>query len=99
MKYFFSVALFLKLFGFFIGGSRVHDSEALPLFLIDAGVVKRMNIKLELGYNWSKRVNESPCSEGNNSVYPKCHFMFDKLKSEIQNSTKKTKITYYYFHV
>ena len=68
MKYFFSIPLFLKLFPFFIGGGRVHDSEALSLFLIDAGVVKRMNIKFKLG-NWSKRVHEGPCSEANTSQF------------------------------
>ena len=43
-------------------GMHNHDSEALWLFLNDAGVVKRVNIKFKLG-NWSKRVHEGPCSE------------------------------------
>ena len=68
MKDFFSIALFSKLFASFIRGGRVHDSEALSLFLIDAGVVKRMNIKFKLG-NWSKRVHEGPCSETNTSQF------------------------------
>ena len=68
MKYFFSIALLLKLFAFFIGEVRVHDSEALSLFLIDAGVVKRRNIKFKLG-NWSKPVHEGPCSEANTSQF------------------------------
>ena len=59
MKDFFSIALFSKLFAFFIGRGRVHDSEALSLFWIDAGFVKRMNIKFKLG-NWSKRVHKGP---------------------------------------
>ena len=68
MKDFFSIDLFSKLFAFFIGGGRVYDSEALSLFLIDAGVVKRMNIKFKLG-NWSKRVHEGPCSEADTSQF------------------------------
>ena len=68
MKDFFSIALLSKLFAFFIRGGRVHDSEALTLFLIDAGVVKRMNIKFKLG-NWSQRVYEGPCSEANTSQF------------------------------
>ena len=68
IKDFFSIALFSKLLAFFIGGGRVHDSEALSLFLIDAGVVKRMNIKFKLG-NWSKLVDEGPCSEANISQF------------------------------
>ena len=68
IKDFFTIALFSKFFPFFIGGGRVHDSEVLFLFLIDAGVVKRMNIKLKLG-NWSNRVHEGPCSEANTSQF------------------------------
>ena len=68
MKYFFSAALFSKHFDFYIGGGTVHDWEALPLFLIDAGVVKRMNIKFKLG-NWSKCVHVGPCSEANTSQF------------------------------
>ena len=68
MKDFFSIALFSKLFAFFIGEGRVHDSEALSLFLIDAGVVKRMNIKFKLG-NWSKHVHVVSCSEANTSQF------------------------------
>ena len=68
MKDFFSIVLFLKLFAFFIGEGRVHDSEALSLYLIDAGIVKRMNIKFKLD-NWSKRVHEGPCSEGYTSQF------------------------------
>ena len=68
IKDFFSVVLFSKLFPFFIRGGTVHDSEALSLFMIDAGVVKRMNIKFKLG-NWSKRVHVGPCSEANTSQF------------------------------
>ena len=68
MNDFFSIALFSKVFVFFIGEGRVYDSEALSLFLIDAGVVKRMNIKFKLG-NWSQRVYEGPCSEANTSQF------------------------------
>ena len=68
MKNFFSIALFSKLLAFFIGGGNVHDSEALSLFLIDARIVKRVNIKFKLG-NWSKRVHEGPCSEANTSQF------------------------------
>ena len=68
MKDFFSIALLSKLFAFFIRGGRVHDSEALTLFLIDAGVVKRMNIKFKLG-NWSKHVHVVSCSEANTSQF------------------------------
>ena len=65
MEDFFSIALPSKLFAFYIGGGRVHDSKALSLFLIDVGVVKRIYIKFKLG-NWSKRIHEGPCSEANN---------------------------------
>ena len=68
MKCFFSIALSSKRFAFYIGGGRVHDSEGLSLFLIDAGVVKRINIKFKLG-NWSKRVHEGPCLEANTSQF------------------------------
>ena len=68
MKDFFSIALLSKLFAFFIRGGRVHDSEALTLFLIAAGVVKRMNIKFKLG-NWAKHEHGSPCSEANTSQF------------------------------
>ena len=68
MKNFFSIALLTKLFAFFIGEGRVRYSEAALLFLIDAGVVKRMNIKFKLG-NWSQRVYEGPCSEANTSQF------------------------------
>ena len=68
MKDFFSIALFTKLFLFLIGVGRVYDSEALTLFLIHAGVAKRLNIKFKLG-NWSKRVHECPCSEANTSQF------------------------------
>ena len=44
-----------------MGGGRVHNSEALSLFLIDAGVVKRVIIKFKLG-NRSNRVDEVACS-------------------------------------
>ena len=71
MKDFFSIALFSKLFAFIIRGGRVHDSEALSLFLIDAGVVKRMNIKFKLR-NWSERVHEGPCSEIDSSQFRFC---------------------------
>ena len=68
MKDFFSVDLFSKHFAFYIGGGAVHNSEVLSLFLIDAGLVKRMNIKFKLRY-WSKRVNVGPCSEANTSQF------------------------------
>ena len=60
--------MFSKLLASFIRGSRVHDSEALSLFLIDVGVVKRMNIKFKLG-NWFKRVHEDPYLEANISLF------------------------------
>ena len=68
MKDFFSIALFSKFFAFFIGWDRLHNSEALPLFLNDGGVVKRINIKFKLS-NWSKHVHEGPCSEANTSQF------------------------------
>ena len=68
INFFFSIALFSKVFAFFSGGGRVYDSEAVSLFLIDAGVVKRMNIKFKLS-NWSKRVHEGPCPEANTSQF------------------------------
>ena len=68
MEGFFSIVLSSKLFAFNIGGGRVHDSEALSLFLIDVGVVKRMYIKFKLG-NWSKRIHEGPCSEANTTQF------------------------------
>ena len=68
IKDFFSSVLFSKLLASFIRGSRVHDSEALSLFLIDVGVVKRMNIKFKLG-NWFKRVHEDPYLEANISLF------------------------------
>ena len=68
MEGFFSIVLCSKLFAFYTGGGRVHDLEALSLFLIDVGVVKRMYIKFKLG-NWSKRIHESPCSEANTTQF------------------------------
>ena len=68
MKDFFSIDLFSNFSVFFIGGDRVHDSETLTLFLIGAGVVKRMNIKFKLG-NWSKGVHKGPCSEAHTSQF------------------------------
>ena len=62
MKDFFSIVLFLKLFAFFIGGVESMVQKSVSLFLIDAGVVKRMNNKFKLD-NWFKRVHEGPNSE------------------------------------
>ena len=66
-KNIFSIILLLKLFVFFIGVGRVHDLEALSLFLIDTGVVKCMDIKFKHG-SWSKRVHEGHYSEANIAI-------------------------------
>ena len=68
MEDFFSIALFSKLFAFFIGGGIVHDSVALSIFFIYAEVLKRKNIKFKLG-NLSKRVHEGLCWEANISQF------------------------------
>ena len=62
MKDYFSIVLFLKLFAFFNRGGRFHDSEALFLFLDDAGVVKHVNNKFKLS-NWFKRIHKGLNSE------------------------------------
>ena len=59
---------FQNFFLFSLEGVESMIQKYCSYFLIDAGVVKRMNIKLKLG-NWSNRVHEGPCSEANTSQF------------------------------